>query len=314
MFWETHLGTLGRAPDSWTTGGTAPDATAMMPTIAAIPSGRRRLVDLEMHRSLTWERRAMTVNWEWRPDHGSMTWEFSFDPLHYGVGGDRRRSFIAEVQDDLRHFGFVLNGEVRVGWELFVDEQDRLETSSGADVDNFAKLLNDSLKGPLGLLVDDSQIQRLEVAWQSSLDTSAFRLDIGCRPDDFTSKPLKLYQMPDDLWYPMTDLDGFQSQAALCGGLALMVAKYRRVRHLLRGHGVSRAKAYEYSAPIKPTSMGYHKTRVADSGFVLVPEAEWRLGLAKLPALLRSRLVWSRDALEAESAAIAEALLPNSPR
>lgn len=78
---------------------------------------------------------------EWRPDYGSLRHSFDFDPLHYGVGAARQATFKARLRQELRRYGFLLTGEVGVTWELFVDEQDRWEGDSGADVDNFANFL-----------------------------------------------------------------------------------------------------------------------------------------------------------------------------
>jgi hypothetical protein len=149
------------------------------------------------------------VDWEWRPDHDGLRHEFLFDPLHYGVRQEQRASFAERVAESLACYGFVLTGEVVVRWELFVDEQDRLETPGGADVDNFAKLLNDSIKGPRGILVDDSQIQRLEVAWLSTHTAPYFELTIQCMPDAWSSKPISLYELSEAsatrvLWKPCT--------------------------------------------------------------------------------------------------------------
>ena len=256
----------------------------------------------------------MAIDWDWRPDFGSLTWEFSFDPLHYGVGGDRRREFVTMVQNDLKSFGFVLNNEVRVQWELYVDEQERLETPAGADVDNFAKLMNDAIKGPSGLLIDDSQIQRLEVAWISLPGVSGFKLVIECHQDNVTSKPLRLYEMPDGMWYPMTNLgDALDApQVAMCSALAQRVLTYRRVRHHLRSRGATKAMAYEYSAPIKAIAMGFHKTRVADSDFVLVGLSEWQEGQAKMSKADRRKYIRSKDEIESQAIELAAALMPRS--
>ena len=90
-------------------------------------------------------------------------------------------------------YDLILTGEVVARWELFVDGQSRLETPDGTDLDNFAKLLNDSIKGAGRILIDDSRIQRLDVAWISTRSEPCFELTIECRPDDWSSKPISLY-------------------------------------------------------------------------------------------------------------------------
>jgi hypothetical protein len=121
----------------------------------------------------------------WRPEHGSLEHEFEFDPLHYGVGGQRQAAFKDRVRDEIAQYGFILTGEVGVRWRLHVDEQARWESDTGADVDNFAKLLNDSITGPRGLLIDDAQIQHLEVGWVAATGASQFDLAVTCHPCGF---------------------------------------------------------------------------------------------------------------------------------
>ncbi len=104
----------------------------------------------------------------WRPDFGGMRHTFRFDPLHYGVGGGRQAAFKDRMRSELRQYGFILTGEVAVTWHLQVDEQARWESDVGADVDNFAKLLDDGLCGPDGILIDDVQVQSLQVYWTTA--------------------------------------------------------------------------------------------------------------------------------------------------
>lgn len=214
---------------------------------------------------------------EWRPDHGSLELEFEFDPLHYGIGGDKRREFKQRVQDVLRGITFLLTGEVSVTWRLFVDQQKRLETAEGADVDNFAKLLNDSIKGPAGLLIDDSQIQHLTVSWLPAYGSSSFDLRIECRVDEWQTKRVALVEMSDGLWYPISS---FAQSLGEGFGLILHRVDYlirlsRRIRHKLHQSGVSREVAYRETRYFAPIVQGFPRTRVAEEDFEQVTYREW---------------------------------------
>jgi Holliday junction resolvase RusA-like endonuclease len=206
-----------------------------------------------------------------------MQHQFNFNPLHYGAGGARQREFKQRVGEELRSYGFYFSGEVRLSWHLFLDEQDRWESSGGADVDNFAKLLNDAVKGPDGLLFDDSQVQRLEIAWLPAEEGENFELTVHCRIDEFVARPASLYEMGDGLWYPVPDdaMEVPTAKAMLLPGLDHMTVRTKMLRHYLRQGGLLRREAFKEATVVQPTARGFHYSRIAESGFPLVRRREW---------------------------------------
>lgn len=92
---------------------------------------------------------------------------------------------------ELSNVYFLYFGEVKVEIMLYLNEQKRLETPELADLDNYAKLICDSLKGPFGLLIDDSQIQTLSIWWIDYPKSSYFEIRvIGLLPDEYLVKPV----------------------------------------------------------------------------------------------------------------------------
>ena len=218
-----------------------------------------------------------TLTSEWRPDQGGLRHDFEFDPLHYGVGGDRRAQFKQRVRTETQQYGFVLTGEVAVRWELLVDEQSRWESDTGADVDNFAKLLNDAVTGPGGLLIDDAQIQRLEVAWLPALGLPRFELTVNCHPDEWASRPLSLYEMFSGLWHPISDLATMDDHALamVLHRVDNQVRRVWRVRHHLRQIGATREQAFQATLSLGPLSQGFHVTRARTAGLPMIGRAAW---------------------------------------
>ncbi|MFY1659358.1 hypothetical protein [Micromonospora sp. WMMD1274] len=221
------------------------------------------------------------IDAEWRPCYGSMEHQFRFDPLHYGAGGARQREFKQRVGEELRSYGFYFSGEVRLRWHLFLDEQDRWESPGGADVDNFAKLLNDAVKGPDGLLFDDSQVQRLEIAWLSADEGEYFELTVHCGMEEFVSRPASLYEMGDGLWYPIQDevMADPTAKVMVLPRLDYLTVRTKRLRHLLRQGGLLRREAFREARVVQPIARGFHFSRIAESGFPLVPRREWQAQL-----------------------------------
>lgn len=214
---------------------------------------------------------------DWRPDYGGLTCEFEFDPLPYGAGAARRKEFKERIQASLQAYGFLFSSEISVRWRLFVDEQDRWETSEGADVDNFAKLLNDSIKGPSGLLFDDCQVQGLEIEWHGTPGSPYFDLSIQCHPDETVSKPATFYEMSDGLWYPIANFvtEHEQLHAQALHVIDDKVQMVRTLRHLLRQGGLNKKQAFMHSKGFLPAQRGFHKTRIIDSGFACIQREEW---------------------------------------
>jgi len=219
----------------------------------------------------------------WRPAFGGLRHEFRFDPLHYGVGGEQQAAFKARMREELRRYGFLLTGEVQVSWRLLVDEQSRWESDTGADVDNFAKLLDDGLCGPDGILIDDVQVQSLQIHWEAAHGHPSFELTVHCHPDDWITRPASLYELGDGLWYPLPNSVWNTPEAAVHHIYFLdnWVLFVKHLRHQLRRRGLSPEMAFEAARPYGVTSRGFHSTRAAASGFPRVRRREWMTSHAR---------------------------------
>lgn len=218
----------------------------------------------------------------WRPSYGSLRHEFAFDPLHYGVGGAAQRAFKEQMRNDLKRYGFMFVGEIAVTWRLFVDEQSRWESDTGADVDNFAKLLNDGLCGKDGLIIDDVQIQSLQILWLPTAGPARFDLQIDCMADEWLDRRLALYEMSDGLYYPILRLDAWPSSAVastFIHYLDHLVLQPKRLRHQLRRLGLTRPQAYEEAVQFAPMARGFHPTRAAASGIDRLRRPVWAQNL-----------------------------------
>lgn len=189
------------------------------------------------------------------PMFGDWQHRFDFAPVSYAAGGAKRASFRKAIQEELKN-RFLHTNEVRVEIILHLDVQTVLETDETADVDNYAKAILDGLKGPGGILLDDTQVQALTIYWidSHSQEETYFEVSISGSPDDFMLKPLEFYEMPDGLWYPYGRRmwsDGGQkdqSDRNHYAGLLILetMSKVKRnARHLLRKSGMDRLTAYQ---------------------------------------------------------------------
>jgi hypothetical protein len=85
------------------------------------------------------------------------------------------------------------------------------------------------------------------------------------------------YPQPETIWdvdgpMPATDPDRYFGLASL----EMMTGAKKHMRHVLRQAGLTRLEASRNSVYIETQLRGFHRTRLAESGFVIVPLADWR--------------------------------------
>jgi len=217
------------------------------------------------------------------PLFGAWQQSFEIEPVSYANPGPARAAFRQALRDKLTN-EFVFVGEVSVTITLYLDEQKMIETPAYGDLDNYAKQLLDSLKGDGGLLIDDCQVQHLDISWIDVPFGAHFEVQIKASPDDFLPKKIKLFEMPDGLFYPISEqvwtkaglIDAPEgSVLALAHALAEMTKNKKKLRHKMRQEGLPQFRAFQFSKYISPLLVGFHRSRVIDSGYELVPQKAW---------------------------------------
>ena len=224
------------------------------------------------------------------PMFGEWKQSFDFSPVPYGDGGAKREAFRSAVQSRISS-KFFFSHDVQVDITLLMDVQSVRETSDTADVDNYAKCILDALKGPNGIILDDSQVQALSIHWLSKRNNKdpSFDVQIRSSADAFRLKPLSFYEMPSGLWYPFSKFLWTDGKAELCSDLNLyaglrieasMTDALRKARHIARQLNSSRAEAYWRSMPLASGDVrGFHKSRI-DSDFAMINIKTWRQSIA----------------------------------
>lgn len=217
------------------------------------------------------------------PMFGRWSQKFNIEPVSYSNTGVARTAFKQAIRDQLNN-KFVYIGEVKLTITLYLNEQKMLETPAYGDLDNYAKQLLDSLKGNGGLFIDDCQVQRLEISWIDTPKNSFFEIEIQSSPDDFLPEPLKLYEMADGLFYPLSEQVWTKngliaapegSNYILAQALLEMTKNKKSWRHNLRQEGVSQSRAFQLGKFISPILIGFHRSRIVNSGYILINRSEW---------------------------------------
>jgi hypothetical protein len=168
---------------------------------------------------------------------------------------------------------------------LHLDVQTVLETSETADLDNYAKAILDGLKGPNGIMFDDTQVQALTLSWLDGYGEPSFTVETRGSIDDFVVKPIEFYEMPDGLWYPHGKFV-WSERAETCLsnrdyflGLSILEmtsAIKTRAQAELRKARLDRRRAYQQSKYVSSLDRGFHRSRIDDAGFVIHPRLEWQ--------------------------------------
>lgn len=130
-----------------------------------------------------------------------------------------------------------------------------------------------------------------------------FDLIMRCSADEWTTRPARLYEMSDGLWYPLSDLamstpDGM---SIFLHTLDDTVRRVRQVRRCLRQLGADRRQAFSATTMLLPGARGFHSTRASSADFIRMRRADW-LGTHTRPSVM------SPPQDEAEFEALAEAM------
>jgi hypothetical protein len=218
------------------------------------------------------------------PMFGEWQHTFAFAPVPYGDGGAKRTVFREAIQSQFTN-KWIYSHEIHLEITLHLDVQTVLETSETADLDNYAKAILDGLKGPRGIMFDDTQVQSLAISWLDGYGDPAFTVAARASPDDFLLKPIEFYEMQDGLWYPhgrfvwsnggeqpLTDKSHFVGLSII----ELMSAVRKRARAEMRNAGVDRLRAFQQGHYVSSLARGFHRSRISDSGFPLRPRRGWQ--------------------------------------
>ncbi|KQO05219.1 RusA family crossover junction endodeoxyribonuclease [Sphingomonas sp. Leaf242] len=217
------------------------------------------------------------------PMFGEWQHRFDFAPVPYGNGAAQRGDFRAAIQAELTN-QWLYSNEIHLSITLHVDVQTVLETDETADLDNYAKSILDGLKGPNGIMIDDTQVQSLAIHWIDGYGSPSFTVETKGSPDEFVLKPQVFYEMPDGLWYPhgrrlwseggAAPTSDFNHYAGL-SIMELMSSTKTRARAELRKGGADRLRAYQQGRYVTSIARGFHRSRIED-GFEMHGRRAWQ--------------------------------------
>jgi hypothetical protein len=118
----------------------------------------------------------------------------------------------------------LLSGDVKVGIEWTLHEQDRYESDAPPDVDNILKPVLDSLCGPQGVLIDDCQVQAVDCRWLDwTLREQRVEITIDFRNDEWIpKKDLCFMHLGSSIYFPINTTAPAAARLLLIDGVCRM--------------------------------------------------------------------------------------------
>ena len=95
------------------------------------------------------------------------------------------------IQNELSKFKWIIYGQVLIDFTWYINAAEKQETDKIGDIDNISKPIQDSLTGPKGIMIDDSQISVFYSSWISRDDLisdNILRIDLRFNNDYILQK------------------------------------------------------------------------------------------------------------------------------
>lgn len=127
------------------------------------------------------------------------------EPVSVSSSGNTKNKLRSIMLKECKQFQFLLSGDVQIEIVWMVHERYRYEYHKAPDIDNVIKPIIDSITGPRGILIDDTQVQYIGCRW-IDWARNDHRLTITLKyvPDEFVQKTdLRFIEFDHGLCFPL---------------------------------------------------------------------------------------------------------------
>jgi hypothetical protein len=208
------------------------------------------------------------------------------DDLHNSSG---IKNLIKFIQDQISKIKFVYYGQIRIDLVLNIDN--KINEEDCFDKNLYTTLVCEALKGPQGIYIEESQIQRLDLNFLRCTGKSRLEILIKGNVDEYVIKPLLMYEMPDGLFYPVSfrvwSRDGIKDITPEQKGIILAslykITKKKMGSNYIGSYTLDDFKITSYKSPMLK---GFSKEQAYKSGFNMNFIYQWKNYKAFKSALL----------------------------
>lgn len=133
-------------------------------------------------------------------------------PVSLQANRKKKEVVTSEIQNITSKLSFLLVGDVQIGIQWQIHEQERYESDSSADVDNILKPILDALSGSNGVLINDCQVQAVSchwIDWDRDDQQITIRIEMFGNDEWLLKDGLVFAHMGKGLCYPivLTEID-----------------------------------------------------------------------------------------------------------
>lgn len=172
----------------------------------------------------------------------------------------RRNELVEGIRNELSQFKWLISGSVQIELAWYLPGVERQDTDKVGDIDNITKPILDSLIGPRGLLIDDSQIGSVHTFWMSRNDQisySVLKLHVQFSNDDCLSKEKLIFIRYWNAMCLAINVDFSSLKSVFCACVVVLARRrHRRTAKSMRALG---AQADRH---LIPSTWDFHRTRV----------------------------------------------------
>lgn len=141
------------------------------------------------------------------PESGILVFDIWTKPVSVQSSAERKKVVFDAIRMITTPVKYILLGDISVQLKWFINEEERYESDSKADVDNIVKPILDALSGPDGLIVNDCQVQHISSSWLSRFaDEEHVEITIRYEADSyFAKKELMFVQLQQGICMPLSN-------------------------------------------------------------------------------------------------------------
>lgn len=190
--------------------------------------------------------------------YGTTYFKVMASPVSSQAKRSKKDIFTEEIRKITRPIQNILTGDISVEIIWRINEDERYESDSTADIDNILKPILDALSGPEGIIINDSQVQHLVSTWRDRYDEPEhIEITINYLNDEWRPKSNTMFvQVDGALCMPISkDLSG-EALKILLDGFELQIQSRNRLMEM--------GKTYYEARSVMSIQRLFHRTRVGE--------------------------------------------------
>ena len=108
--------------------------------------------------------------------------QFALEPVSMQNSNEKKLAMRKQIQMVTERSPFLVTGPVFVSIDYYCSNIKRLKNHGAYDLDNIVKPLLDSLSGVNGILLDDTQVERVTVNWIDTYQNEEVHMALNYLP------------------------------------------------------------------------------------------------------------------------------------